>query len=206
MERQLLGLDPGSEHGSDNSQNSDDEVDQVKPTSAFSRLEMADHFDPSSFAASRAKQSGASEHPLPQAPLRIQACSAEVTSATANRQRRGESWGVFYLAPIYTQGVRTGYGAICGLHQNSDDVPGTSCRKALTTGDLPEEECRVRLKRWLMAGLDDKNWPAGQERSLHLSMGGLRLVDFSSGESEDALDRKVLRHLKKTAALRFVLG
>ena len=71
MERQLLGLDPGSEHGSDNSQNSDDEVDQVKPTSAFSRLEMADHFDPSSFAASRAKQSGASEHPLPQAPLRI---------------------------------------------------------------------------------------------------------------------------------------
>ncbi|CAK9084808.1 Uncharacterized protein SCF082_LOCUS40216 [Durusdinium trenchii] len=32
------------------------------------------------------------------APLRIQACSAEVTSATANRQRRGESWGVFYLA------------------------------------------------------------------------------------------------------------
>ena len=115
-----------------------------------------------------------------------------MTSATANRQRRGESWGAFYLAPIYTQGVRTGYGAICGLHQNSDDVPGTSCRKALTTGDLPEEECRVRLKRWLMAGLDDKNWPAGQERSLHLSMGGASLSRFQLWRI-----RIVLRHLKK---------
>ena len=100
--------------------------------------------------------------------------------------------GAFYLAPIYSEGVRTGYGAICGLHHNSDDAPGIYCRKALTIGELSEEDCRLRLKRWLLAGLNDQHWPEDQGRSMHLSLGGLRLVGFSSGDPEPVLDRQVV--------------
>ena len=99
---------------------------------------------------------------------------------------------MFNLGPIYSEGVRTGYGAICGLHSNSEDAPGIYCRKALTIGDLSEEDCRLRLKRWLLAGLNDDDWPEDQARSRHLSLGGLRLVDFSVGDPETVLDRQVV--------------
>ena len=99
---------------------------------------------------------------------------------------------MFNLGPIYSEGVRTGYGAICGLHSNSEDAPGIYCRKALTIGDLSEEDCRLRLKRWLLAGLNDDDWPEDQARSRHLSLGGLRLVDFSVGDPESVLDRQVV--------------
>ena len=99
---------------------------------------------------------------------------------------------MFNLGPIYSEGVRTGYGAICGLHSNSEDAPGIYCRKALTIGDLSEEDCRLRLKRWLLAGLKDDDWPEDQARSRHLSLGGLRLVDFSVGDPESVLDRQVV--------------
>ena len=195
-ERQLLGLDSESEHGSNNSEasgyNSDGE--EGAPSRNVARPEMADYFDSQSFA--NQFNEGAKVEPPPvsrvQAPLRIKpTCSAEVTNTKATRQRRSEAWGVFHLGPIYSQGVQTGYGAICGLHQNSDDAPGIYCRKALTTSELSEEDCRLRLKRWLVAGLQDSDWPEGQGRSMHLSLGGLRLVDFSSGEPEAALDRQV---------------
>ena len=57
---------------------------------------------------------------------------------------------------LHTDGVKTGCGPICGLHSNADDAPNIYCRiKALTFGELSDEECRVRLKRWLLAGLHD---------------------------------------------------
>ena len=131
-------------------------------------------------------------------PSRMGHSSAGV-STTGTRQRRGAQWGPFNLAPIYTDGVKTGYGAICGLHSNADDAPNVYCRKALTIGELSDEECRVRLKRWLLAGLHDDNWPEGQGRSMHLSLGGLRLVDFSLGDPEAVLDQRVANGGLKTA-------
>ena len=166
------------------------------PSGNLARPELADYFDPRSFARQFNVESKAELPPAPhvQAPLRIKpACSAEVTNAKATRQRRSEAWGVFHLGPICSQGVQTGYGAICGLHRNSEDGPGIYCRKALTTSELSEEDCRLRLERWLPAGLQNSDWPEGQGRSMHLSLGGLRLVDFSSGKPEAALDRQVNR-------------
>ena len=195
VERQMLGIDSASEHGSGKSEasNTDEEEEEEAAARNIVRPELADYFDPASFARQFGELTKAEPPPVSQAqaPLRIKpACSAEVSGAKATRQRRSEAWGVFHLGPIYSQGVQTGYGAICGLHSNSEDAPGIYCRKALTTCELSEEDCRVRLKRWLLAGLQDSDWPEGQGRSMHLSLGGLRLVDFSAGEPEAALDRQ----------------
>jgi hypothetical protein len=201
-ERRLLGVDSESEHGSNNSEASgyNTDAEDGTPSGNLARPELADYFDPRSFARQFNEESKAEPPPAShvQAPLRIKpACSAEVTNAKATRQRRSEAWGVFHLGPIYSQGVQTGYGAICGLHRNSEDGPGIYCRKALTTSELSEEDCRLRLKRWLLAGLQDSDWPEGQGRSMHLSLGGLRLVDFSSGKPEAALDRQAAFAEKK---------
>ena len=145
-EKRLLGIDSGSEHGSNNSQESSCESEDLDVT-GIPRPEMADHFDPTSFLhqlpgtpQGRLGREGRTTS-LP--PLRIQPCSAEVKNTTNVRHRRGEQWGVFNLGPIYSEGVRTGYGAICGWHSNAEDVPSIYCRKALTIGDLSEEDCRV---------------------------------------------------------------
>ena len=205
-ERVLLGMDSGSEHGSNNSQESDgDEAVVDVDLGSMARPEMADHFDPASFSHHFSPSpvatgaGGVKSDALP--PLRLGHGSAGVSS-TAIRQRRGAQWGPFNLAPIYTDGVKTGYGAICGLHSNADDAPNIYCRKALTIGELSDEECRVRLKRWLLAGLRDDDWPEGQGRSMHLSLGGLRLVDFSLGDPEAVLDRRVADGSLKTALSR----
>lgn len=186
-ERALMGFECESEHGSNNSEESEDEgVGHLVGHGASIRPAMADHLDmdPATFA-----------NPVPAVgalpPLRLQASHTPGKTSAVVRHRRGEQWGPFSLAPIYSEGVRTGYGAICGLHHNSDDAPGISCRKALTIEELSEEDCRLRLKRWLVAGLNDHHWPEDQGRSMHLSLGGLRLVDFSSGDPEPVLDRQV---------------
>lgn len=187
----VLGLDLGSEHGSNNSQESDGDEAVVEVAGMdlnhLPRPEMADHFDPASFSHDFSA-GGVMSHALP--PLRLGHCSADV-GIKGIRQRRGAQWGPFSLGPIYTDGKKSGYGAICGLHSNADDAPNTYCRKALTVGELSDEDCRVRLKRWLLAGLHDDDWPEGQGRSMHLSLGGLRLVDFSLGDSETVLDQRV---------------
>lgn len=115
--------------------------------------------------------------------------------------------GGFSFGAHLQPGVQTGYGAISGLHSNSEDPPGIYCRKALTASELSEEDCRVRLKRWLLAGLQDSDWPEGESRSMHLSLGGLRLIYFSAGEPEAALDRQVAAAAKKSlSCFGFGLG
>jgi len=46
----------------------------------------------------------------------------------------------------------------------------------------------LRLKRWLIAGLDDAHWDADGRRSKHVSMGGVFLHEFAEGLSEEACD------------------
>ena len=46
----------------------------------------------------------------------------------------------------------------------------------------------LRLKRWLIAGLDDSDWKGDRRRSMHVSLGGKFLQDFSVGLSEAACD------------------
>ena len=205
-ERRLLGVDSESEDGSNNSEASGYNTDAQEEHRLETWQGQNWQITLTQEALPEFNEEAKAEPPPVshvQAPLRIKpVCSAEVTHAKAIRQRRSEAWGVFHLGPIYSQGVQTGYGAICGLHRNSEDGPGIYCRKALTTSELSEEDCRLRLKRWLLAGLQDSDWPEGQGRSMHLSLGGLRLVDFSSGKPEAALDRQAAFAEKKSTLSR----
>ena len=46
----------------------------------------------------------------------------------------------------------------------------------------------LRLKRWLIAGLDDSDWEEDRRRTMHVSLGGKFLQDFAEGLSEEACD------------------
>ena len=68
-----------------------------------------------------------------------------------------EYWGGdrFAFARIMPKGVLSGYGAYCARHTNSDGYAAkTPCKKAITLGNPPmtEDEARLRLKRWVIAG------------------------------------------------------
>ncbi|CAE7278632.1 unnamed protein product, partial [Symbiodinium necroappetens] len=104
--------------------------------------------------------------------------------------RRGKVWGrrpAFQLAPIYRQGVLCAYGAICRRHDDPGNRGIMPCRKEIALGEFSEEECYLRLKRWLVAGLNDSTWPE-EKRAYHVSMGGLRLRDFQDGLTSSQLD------------------
>lgn len=83
--------------------------------------------------------------------------------ACPSRSSRSQPWGEglgcpFTLAKVWshTHGCFRGWGATCKLHRNDDDGPTTTCKKTLDYGaeGLSDEECELRLKRWLVAGLD----------------------------------------------------
>ena len=63
-------------------------------------------------------------------------------------------------------------------------------KKAMTCSCLSHEECRLRLQRWLAAGLATEGWGANHRES-HVSMGGVQLVNFADGLPEAALDALV---------------
>ena len=47
----------------------------------------------------------------------------------------------------------------------------------------------LRLKRWLVAGLDDADWETDDPRAEHIGMGGTYMKDFADGLSEAECDR-----------------
>ena len=93
------------------------------------------------------------------------------------------------LALIYRRGEIVGAGAICGDHHDGL-VPGLRCKKAVTLGSsgLTIAVLRLRLKRWLIAGLDDEAL-GEHKRTAHVGMGGKYLKDFAVGFSESECDR-----------------
>ena len=50
------------------------------------------------------------------------------------------------------------------------------------------DDLRVRLKRWLIAGLDDNEWEEADKRSKHVGMGGMYMCDFAMGLTEEECD------------------
>ncbi|CAE7386793.1 unnamed protein product [Symbiodinium sp. CCMP2592] len=117
-------------------------------------------------------------------------------SVTTGRHnvKRATIWGrkpAFQIAPIYSEGVHTGWRAFCGRHT---DATGRAlpCQKTVNNGSgLSDGECVLRLKRWLVAGFQDQDW-GGNKRSFHLSQGGWQLGAYSAGLSEQELDALVL--------------
>ena len=91
------------------------------------------------------------------------------------RHKRGIPWGVgeWQLAEIANaSGEIIGCGAICKHHV--DDAGDTStCKKHVTLriSGLTQRDLMLRLKRWLIAGLDDSHWDEDGRRSRHVSMG-----------------------------------
>ena len=114
--------------------------------------------------------------------------------APAGRGDRAEAWGPFELATIYRQGVMVGCGATCGRHL--DDVRKTDdpCKKQVTFGkggELDEPTLKLRLKRWLVAGLLEEHKWGTEQRSSHVLLGGQHLRQFAEGLEEEVLDEIV---------------
>ena len=109
------------------------------------------------------------------------------------KTKRGITWGIagWQLAEIAnSSGAIIGCGAICGDHH--DDAEDTrTCKKQVTIGrsGLTTRDLMLRLKRWLIAGLDDSDWDEEGRRSLHVSQGGKFMHDFAEGLSEEDCDR-----------------
>ena len=59
-----------------------------------------------------------------------------------------------------------------------------------------EAEAVHRLKRWLLAGLDDDHWARHRLCSHHVAMGGKHLADFATGPSEEEMDQRVAHLLR----------
>ena len=110
----------------------------------------------------------------------------------------GVAWGIagWQLAEIAnSSGAIIGCGAICGDHH--DDAEDTrTCKKQVTIwrSGLTTRDLMLRLKRWLIAGLDDSHWDEEGRRSMHVSLGGRFLHDFcrrvvSRGLRQDSKQR-----------------
>ena len=55
----------------------------------------------------------------------------------------------------------------------------------------------VRLKRWLLAGLEDASWPKHCQRQHHISLGGKGLQAFEAGPSETELSETSAKWVSK---------
>ena len=104
--------------------------------------------------------------------------------------KRGEPWGIFTISPIYREGVHVAWEALCRCRNNAGDKLGSTCKKSVARTSLTDAEARLRLKCWLVAGLDDKEWLENNKRNCHLSMGGPLLGHSANGLSEAELDVK----------------
>ena len=109
--------------------------------------------------------------------------------AAESRQDRAIRWGPFSLAEVWSRGALVGAGATCARHEDADGRTATPCKKSIRFGqnNLTLNECMLRLKRWLIAGLDDSSWPP-EARHHHVKLGGPGLRDFAAGLDEPTLD------------------
>ena len=119
----------------------------------------------------------------------------EHIGADAREKRRRDvsvPWGtgVWALADITGPGKEIiGVGAFCKCH----DSPGirSICKKQVTIGKsgLSVKTLQLRMKRWLVAGLDDDDWDTDDPRQYHMDLGKAHyLADFEHGLGEEELD------------------
>ena len=89
-----------------------------------------------------------------------------------------------------SSGEIIGCGATCGGHVDEEGDTAT-CKKQVAFGKsgLTTRDLILRLKRWLIAGLDDSHWDEEGRRSTHVSQGGRFMHDFAGGLSEEDCDR-----------------
>ena len=105
----------------------------------------------------------------------------------------GFPWGTgdWTLAPLRDKDQNiVGY---CGNCNGHHDVlrPHIVCKKQVTIGKsgLTYETLRLRVKRWILAGIDDGDWDLSVGAAKHISLGKPYLADFADGLSEEQCDR-----------------
>jgi len=108
------------------------------------------------------------------------------------RRKAGVQWGtgVWRLAVLRREtGEAYACGARCNGHVNADNA--RVCKKFVTIGSsgLSVEVITLRLKRWLVAGLDSDDWRGDDLQRQHVDLGGQHLRDFANGLTEAACDR-----------------
>jgi len=125
----------------------------------------------------------------PPAPPHPPPAPPEPVAPRPRRERElvGEKWG-----PLFSIACgRWGMGAHCYRHNNPHDAPGTICKKMVAVPlGCSEQDMRVRLKRWLVEGLDDDDFPANA-RDHHIGLSEHKLANFEDGYDEPFMDRIV---------------
>jgi hypothetical protein len=94
--------------------------------------------------------------------------------ADSPKVKRGEQWppgtdSIWKLARISRKGKFVGWGGTCACHVNLTEVEKrTTCKKQFTTPkDMSDEEARLCILRWLIAGLEiPEDDPKGRKRHL----------------------------------------
>ena len=93
---------------------------------------------------------------------------------------RSWDWGVFSIPEVFKKGAHTGFGAGCMRHHNVGSE--AACKVQMQKQGLSDDECILRLKRWLVLGLDiDPANPEGKQ--LHM-----RNRPFSLSEGKSLLE------------------
>ena len=129
---------------------------------------------------------GGGEPPLPAPPP---APPPPPLPAAGNERWGNGRWDIGPVRDKKQGGLVIGCGSHCRGHH--DDGNPNVCKKSVTFGlsGLSYACLRLRMKRWLIAGLDDEDWDADAKRLKHVSMGGVFLREFADGLSEEDCDR-----------------
>ena len=112
--------------------------------------------------------------------------------AGVERVKAGEPWGTgaWRLSVHAKDGEVWALGATCECHKNAGD--NRVCKKFVTLGTsgVSAAEMTVRLKRWLVAGLESDDWEGGGIQRQHVAVGGRSfLAELSEGIAEADLNR-----------------
>ncbi|CAJ1377376.1 unnamed protein product [Effrenium voratum] len=122
------------------------------------------------------------------------ASSGPAPPAKRKLQSRAIPWGPFQIAPIVPAAGQSGWGAICGQHCDQGNT--LSCKKAVSRSSaLTDADCVLRLKRWLLAGHSDQQWPSHRRRSHHVELGDKGLQDLADGMTEAEMDELVVQEV-----------
>jgi len=129
---------------------------------------------------------GGGEPPLPAPPP---APPPPPLPAAGNERWGNGRWDIGPVRDNKKGGLVIGCGSHCRGHQDSGNPQ--VCKKMVTFGQsgLSYDCLRLRMKRWLIAGLDDEDWDEDAKRLLHVGMGGKFLCEFADGLSEEDCDR-----------------
>ena len=111
----------------------------------------------------------------------------------SKKKKVAEPWGKsnWSIAPIRDSFENIiGCGATCGDHTDVA-FPWRECKKQVTIGKsgLSYATLRLRMKRWLIAGLDDSEWDQDEMQSHHVGIGGKYMCELAEGLSEEACDQ-----------------